>query len=95
MSARCQFVIDVLHPSRPIVSKDDVSEKIAAMYMTDEPRVVTFGFRTAFCSGIAMIYDDEASQKKFEPKYRLLRVSGPPRCNMDLRSRNQSREGVP
>lgn len=48
------------------------------MYKTDKNRVVTFGFRTAFgggrSTGFALIYDDEESQKKFEPKYRLVRV---------------------
>jgi len=40
--------------------------------------VVTFGFRTHFgggrSTGFALIYDDEASQKKFEPRFRLVRV---------------------
>jgi hypothetical protein len=39
---------------------------------------VTFGLRTHFgggrSTGFALIYDDEASQKKFEPKHRLIRV---------------------
>lgn len=77
--ARRQFVLDVLHPSRPNVSKAELSEKLAALYKTDKNRVVTFGFRTQFgggrSTGFALIYDDEASQKKFEPKYRLVRVS--------------------
>jgi small subunit ribosomal protein S24e len=76
--ARRQFVIDVLHPSRPNVSKTELSEKLASLYKTDKSRVVTFGFRTQFgggkSTGFALIYDDEASQKKFEPKYRLIRV---------------------
>jgi small subunit ribosomal protein S24e len=77
--ARRQFVLDVLHPSRPNVSKAELSEKLAALYKTDKTRVVTFGFRTQFgggrSTGFALIYDDEASQKKFEPRYRLVRVS--------------------
>jgi len=75
--ARRQFVLDVLHPSRPNVSKAELSEKLASLYKTDKSRVVTFGFRTQFgggrSTGFALIYDDEASQKKFEPKYRLIR----------------------
>ncbi|KAG6902865.1 hypothetical protein C0995_010034 [Termitomyces sp. Mi166 len=75
--ARRQFVLDVLHPSRPNVSKAELSEKLAALYKTQKERVVTFGFRTHFgggrSTGFALIYDDEASQKKFEPKYRLVR----------------------
>jgi len=74
---RRQFVIDVLHPSRANVSKKDLSEKIAALYKADKGRVVTFGFRTHFgggrSTGFALIYDDAAAQKKFEPKYRLVR----------------------
>ncbi len=76
--ARRQFVLDVLHPSRPNVPKDELNEKLAALYKTKKERVVTFGFRTHFgggrSTGFALIYDDEASQKKFEPKYRLVRV---------------------
>ncbi|TFY70358.1 hypothetical protein EVG20_g2630 [Dentipellis fragilis] len=75
--ARRQFVVDVLHPSRPNVPKSELSEKLAAIYKTDKNRVVPFGFRTHFgggrSTGFALIYDDEASQRKFEPKYRLVR----------------------
>jgi small subunit ribosomal protein S24e len=60
------------------VSKAELSEKLAVLYKTDKNRVVTFGFRTQFgggrSTGFALIYDDEASQKKFEPRYRLVRV---------------------
>lgn len=75
---RKQFVLDVLHPGRPNVSKTELSEKLAGIYKTDKARVVTFGFRTVFgggrSTGFALIYDDEAAQRKFEPKYRLVRV---------------------
>lgn len=47
------------------------------MYKANKSHVVTFGFRTHFgggrSTGFALIYDDEASQKKFEPRYRLVR----------------------
>jgi len=70
--------VDILHPSRPNVSRAELSEKLAAVYKTDKNRVVTFGLRTQFgggrSTGFALIYDDEAAQKKFEPKYRLVRV---------------------
>ncbi|KAI0051703.1 hypothetical protein FA95DRAFT_1554233 [Auriscalpium vulgare] len=75
--ARRQFVVDVLHPSRPNVSRAELSEKLASIYKSDKARVVPFGFRTHFgggrSTGFALIYDDEASQKKFEPRYRLVR----------------------
>jgi small subunit ribosomal protein S24e len=75
---RKQFVLDVLHPGRPNVSKAELSEKLASIYKTDKARVVTFGFRTVFgggrSTGFALVYDNEGAQKKFEPKYRLVRV---------------------
>ncbi|THH09182.1 hypothetical protein EW145_g2200 [Phellinidium pouzarii] len=71
------MIVDVLHPSRPNVSKSELNEKLAALYKTEKERVVTFGFRTHFgggrSTGFALIYDDEATQKKFEPRYRLVR----------------------
>ena len=49
------------------------------MYKTEKERVVVFGLRTKFgggsTQGFGMVYDDEESQKKFEPRYRLVRVS--------------------
>jgi small subunit ribosomal protein S24e len=76
---RRQMVVDVIHPSRSNVSKAELSEKLAALYKTSKDRVVTFGLRTHFgggrSTGFALIYDDEQAQKKFEPKYRLIRVS--------------------
>jgi small subunit ribosomal protein S24e len=76
---RRQMVVDVLHPSRPNVSKAELSEKLAVLYKTDKSRVVTFGFKTHFgggrSTGFALIYDDEAAHKRFEPRYRLVRVS--------------------
>lgn len=75
------MVVDVLHPGRPNVSKEELSEKLAQIYKTEKLRVVPFGFRTHFgggrSTGFALIYDDEASQKRFEPRYRLVRVRLP------------------
>jgi small subunit ribosomal protein S24e len=43
--------------------------------------IFLFGFRTVFgggrSTGFALIYDDLEAAKKFEPKYRLARVSFP------------------
>jgi len=76
--SRRQFVVDVLHPDRPNVSKADLSQKLATLYKTDPQRVVIFHNQTQYGGGkstaFALIYDDEASQKKFEPKHRLIRV---------------------
>jgi small subunit ribosomal protein S24e len=76
---RKQFVLDVLHPTRATVSRSEICENLAKMYKTDKERVSVFGFRTKFgggrSTGFGLIYDDEASQKRFEPKHRLVRVS--------------------
>ncbi|KAI0801272.1 40S ribosomal protein S24 [Fomes fomentarius] len=96
--ARRQFIIDVLHPNRPNVSKAELSERLAQIYKTDKGRVVTFGFRTVFgggrSTGFGLIYDDEPSQKKFEPKYRLIRsglLTAPPKTNRKLRKERKNR----
>lgn len=56
-------------------------------------------------TGFGLIYDDEASQKQFEPKHRLVRVSlvAPgmswaqhlTSCALPVRSRHQGREDQP
>jgi small subunit ribosomal protein S24e len=47
--------------------------------VNDVNRVFVFGFRTVFgggrSSGFALVYDSVGEAKKFEPKYRLARVS--------------------
>ncbi|KAJ9102583.1 hypothetical protein QFC21_002984 [Naganishia friedmannii] len=74
---RKQFVLDVLHPTRATVSRSELQEKLAALYKTEKARVTVFGFKTKFgggrSTGFGLIYDDEASQKQFEPKHRLVR----------------------
>ncbi|QRW18677.1 ribosomal protein S24e [Rhizoctonia solani] len=74
---RRQFVLDVLHPNRPNVSKAELSEKLASIYKTNKTQVVTFGFKTVFgggrSTGFGLIYDSEEAQRKFEPRYRLVR----------------------
>ena len=63
------------------MSRDELSDKLAALYKTEKKRVVVFGLKTKFgggsSQGFGLIYDDEESQKKFEPKYRLVRVRLP------------------
>ncbi|KIO18426.1 hypothetical protein M407DRAFT_243976 [Tulasnella calospora MUT 4182] len=74
---RRQFVLDVIHPNRANVPKAELKDKLAEKFKTDKDRVVVFGFRTAFgggrSTGFALIYDSEEAQKRFEPKYRLIR----------------------
>lgn len=69
---------DVLHPSRPNCSKDELREKLAQLYKANKDQVSVFGFRTHFgggkSTGFALIYDSHEAMKKFEPHYRLVRV---------------------
>jgi small subunit ribosomal protein S24e len=73
------MIIDVLHPGLANVSKAQIQEKLAKMYKADKDGVFVFGFRTAFgggkSTGFALVYDSVDAAKKFEPKYRLSRVS--------------------
>lgn len=76
---RKQFVLTVLHPTRPNLSRSELGEKLAALYKTDKARVSVFGLKTKFGGGVSqgfgLVYDDEESQRKFEPRHRLVRVS--------------------
>ncbi|KIJ21737.1 hypothetical protein PAXINDRAFT_165143 [Paxillus involutus ATCC 200175] len=94
--SRRQFILDVLHPSRANVSKSDLQEKLATLYKTEKTRVVLFGFRTHFgggrSTGFGLIYDDEASQKKFEPKYRLVRSGMEPKVEKPSRKLRHERK---
>lgn len=69
---------DVLHPNRANVSKDELREKLADLYKSSKDQVSVFGFRTHYgggkSTGFALIYDSSEALKKFEPKYRLIRI---------------------
>ncbi|KAI5073183.1 hypothetical protein GOP47_0011196 [Adiantum capillus-veneris] len=76
--SRRQFVVDVLHPGRPNVSKAELKEKLAKLYEVRDPQsVFVYGFRTQFgggkSTGFGLIYDNVEAAKKYEPKYRLIR----------------------
>jgi len=74
---RKQMVVDVLHPSRANVSKDELREKLGELYKTSKDQVSVFGFRTQYgggkSTGFALLYDSAEAMKKFEPHYRLVR----------------------
>ena len=76
---RKQMVVDVIHPARPSISKDELRDKLAKMYKANKEVISVFGFKTHFgggkTTGFALIYDNVEALKKFEPKYRLVRVS--------------------
>jgi len=94
--SRRQFVLDILHPSRPNVPKSELQEKLATLYKSEKDRVVLFGLRTHFgggrSTGFALIYDDVASQKKFEPKHRLIRNGIQPKVDRPSRKLRHERK---
>jgi ribosomal protein S24E len=74
-------------PTRGFLSKDfsnfllqaELKEKLAKVYDVRDPQsIFVFGFRTQFgggkSTGFGLIYDSVDAAKKFEPKYRLIRV---------------------
>ncbi|CAI2349951.1 unnamed protein product [Caenorhabditis sp. 36 PRJEB53466] len=75
---RKQMVVEVIHPGRPTVPKTDIREKIAKLYKTTPDTVIPFGFESKIgggkSKGFALIYDTVDFAKKFEPKYRLVRM---------------------
>lgn len=73
---RRQMVLDVIHPTRANVSKDELQDKLATMYKANKEQCVVFGMRTHFgggrTTGFALIYDSRESMN-FEPRHRLVR----------------------
>ena len=71
------MIVDVVHPGRANVSKDELSELLAGMYKGDSKLTILFGFRTKFgggkSTGFCLIYDNQESMIKFEPKHRMVR----------------------
>ena len=74
---RRQFLVEILHPGRAGVARNEAAERLAQMYKCDPQNVVLFGFRCAFgggrTTGFGLIYDDMTALKAIEPKYRLVR----------------------
>lgn len=59
--------------------KADLKEKLAHLYEVKDPNTIfVFKFRTHFgggkSTGFGLIYDSVENAKKYEPKYRLVRV---------------------
>jgi hypothetical protein len=62
------------------VAQAELKEKLTKLYEVRDPQsIFVFGFRTQFgggkSTGFGLIYDSVDSAKKYEPKYRLIRVS--------------------
>ncbi|KAH8896444.1 putative 40S ribosomal protein S24 [Thozetella sp. PMI_491] len=75
---RKQMVVDILHPNRANISKEELREKISTLYKANKEQVSVFGLKTQFgggkTTGFALVYDSPEAMKKFEPHYRLVRV---------------------
>jgi len=76
---RKQMIIDVFHPGKASVAKNDLREQLAKHFkIQNEKTIYLFGFRTAFggqrSTGFGLIYDTEDDALDAEPKYRLIRA---------------------
>jgi small subunit ribosomal protein S24e len=70
------MIVDVIHPGRANVAKSELCDLLSGMYKADTKLTLLFGFRTKFgggkSTGFCVIYDNEESMMKFEPKHRLV-----------------------
>ncbi|KAL8727851.1 MAG: hypothetical protein Q9181_005557 [Wetmoreana brouardii] len=93
---RKQMVVDVLHPSRANVSKDELRSKLAELYKASKDTVSVFGFRTQYgggkSTGFALIYDSQEVMKKFEPHYRLVRYGQATKVEKASRQQRKQRK---
>ena len=73
---RIQMVVDVFYEPTVKVTKENIKKKISSQFK--KSKVVIFGARKTFGGGrtrcFAMVYDNEDSMKKYEPKKRLARI---------------------
>ena len=87
---------DVLHPNRANVSKDDLRSKLAEVYKSNRDQVNVFGMRTQYgggkTTGFALIYDSVEAMKKFEPRYRLVRVGHATKIEKASRQQRKQRK---
>ncbi|GAB7360191.1 hypothetical protein MBLNU230_g7953t1 [Neophaeotheca triangularis] len=93
---RKQMVVDVLHPNRPNVSKDELRSKLSELYKANKDQVSAFGFRTQYgggkSTGFALIYDSGEAMKKFEPHYRLVRYGQATKVERASRQQRKQRK---
>ncbi|RMD39163.1 hypothetical protein DV735_g5967, partial [Chaetothyriales sp. CBS 134920] len=94
--SRKQMVIDVLHPNRANVSKDDLRAQLAEAYKSNKDQINVFGLRTHYgggkTTGFALIYDSVEAMKKFEPRYRLVRVGHATKIEKASRQQRKQRK---
>ncbi|KAK8071428.1 40S ribosomal protein S24 [Apiospora hydei] len=88
---RKQMVVDILHPGRPNISKEQLREKISGMYKAQKDQVSVFGLRTQLRPCLRL----PEAMKKFEPQYRLVRVglaTKPERASRQQRKQRKNRQ---
>jgi len=94
--ARKQMVVDILHPNRANISKDELRGKLAELYKASQDQVNVFGLRTQYgggkTTGFALIYDSNEALKKFEPHYRLVRVGAASKIEKASRQQRKQRK---
>ncbi|KAI9835417.1 MAG: hypothetical protein M1819_002335 [Sarea resinae] len=94
--ARKQMVVDILHPNRPNISKDELRAKLAELYKASQDQVNVFGLRTQYgggkTTGFALIYDSNEALKKFEPHYRLVRIGAANKIEKASRQQRKQRK---
>ncbi|KFZ16560.1 hypothetical protein V501_02167 [Pseudogymnoascus sp. VKM F-4519 (FW-2642)] len=93
---RKQMVIDVLHPNRANVSKDDLRGKLAELYKCTKDQINVFGLQTQYgggkTTGFALVYDSPEALKKFEPHFRLVRVGVAEKIEKPSRAQRHQRK---
>merc|ERR1711939_949563 len=93
---RKQMVVDILHPNRANISKDELRGKLAEMYKANKDQANVFGLQTQFgggkTTGFALVYDSPEALKKFEPHYRLVRVGFASKIEKPSRQQRKQRK---
>lgn len=97
---RKQMVVDIVHPGAAVMKHADIKQALkSAFRVQDEKTIFLFQFKTAFgggnSTGFALIYDNQAAAKKFEPKYRLYRQGlATPDASIPNRKKKKDDKGV-
>lgn len=76
---RKQMVVDIHHQHMATPRKKLIRSKIAKLYKVRDPKtIVLFGTKSKYGGGTSkcfcLIYDDFKSRKRYDYKYRLVRV---------------------
>ena len=93
---RKQMVVDVLHPGRDMIKRDELHDKLATMYKAPKDNISTYGMDTQFgggkSTGFALIYDSEEAMQAFEPRYRLIRLGKATKVDRPSRQQRKQRK---